>query len=120
MMRTLIRPVLIAAISLTLAVCGPSASTGTPEPARQTTLVVENQSTLQVTVYVLRGAQRQRLGTAAALRTTRLTIPDNIIFGVTSLRFEVDPLGSRQTPMSEEIAVAPGEEVTIVIPSTLR
>jgi len=82
--------------------------------------VVENQSTLQVTVYVLRGAQRQRLGTAASLRTTRLTIPDNIIFGLTSLRFEVDPLGSRQTPMSEEITVSPGEEVTIVIPSTLR
>ena len=119
-MRTLIRPGLVAAITLTLAVCGPSASTGTPEPAGQTTLVVENQSTLQVTVYVLRGAQRQRLGTAAALTTTRLRIPDNVMFGVTSLRFEVDPLGSRQTPMSEEIAVAPGEEVTIRVPSTLR
>jgi hypothetical protein len=120
MMRSLIRPGLIAAISLTLAVCGRSASTGTPEPAGQTTLMVENQSTLQVTVYVLRGAQRQRLGTAAALRTTRLRIPDNLIFGVTSLRFEVDPLGSRQTPISEQITVAPGEEVTLVIPSTIR
>jgi hypothetical protein len=119
-MRTLIRPGLIAAISLTLAVCGPTASSETPEPAGETTLVVENQSTLQVTVYVLRDAQRQRLGTADALRTTRLRIPDNIMFGVTSLRFEIDPLGSRRTPISEQITVSPGEEVTLRIPSTLR
>jgi hypothetical protein len=120
MMRTLIRPALIAAITLTLAVCGRSASTGTPEPAGPTILVVENQSTLQMTVYVLRGAQRQRVGIAAGMRTTRLTIPDNLVFGVTSLRFEVDPLGSRQRPMSEQITVTPGEEVTIRIPATIR
>jgi hypothetical protein len=71
-------------------------------------------------LYVLRDAQRQRLGTANALSTTRLRIPDNIIFGVTSLRFEVDPLGSRQTPISEQITVAAGEEVMLRIPSTIR
>lgn len=114
------RTLLIAAISLTLAFCGRPASTGTPDPAGQTTLVVDNQSTLQVTVYVLRDAQRQRLGTAGALTTTRLRIPDNIIFGVTSLRFEIDPLGSRQTPISEQITVAAGEEITLRIPSTIR
>lgn len=119
-MRPLIRSGLIAAIALTLAVCGRSASTGTPEPAGPTTLVVENQSTLQMTVYVLRGAQRQRMGTAAALSNTRLTIPENLMFGVTSLRFEVDPLGSRQTPMSEQITVSPGQEVTLRIPSSIR
>lgn len=120
MTRALIRSGLTAAISLTLAACGGAATSGTPEPEGQTTLVVENQSTLQVTVYVLRDAQRQRLGIAESLSTTRLRIPDNIVFGVTSLRFEVDPLGSRRSPISEHIAVAPGEEVTIRIPSTLR
>lgn len=119
-MRTVIRHGLIAAISLTLAFCGRTASTGTPEPDGQTYLVVENQSTLQVTVYVLRGAQRQRIGTAAALRTTRLRIPDNLVFGVTSLRFEVDPLGSADTPISEQITVVAGEEIRLRIPSTIR
>jgi hypothetical protein len=42
------------------------------------------------------------------------------MFGVTSLRFEIDPLGSRRTPISEQITVSPGEEVTLRIPATLR
>lgn len=119
-MRTPIRLAVMAAFTLAAAFCGPTPPPGTSEPTEETILVVENQSTLQVTVYVLRDAQRQRLGTAGALTTTRLRIPDTLIFGPTSLRFEVDPLGSRQTPISEQITVVPGEEVVLRIPSTIR
>ena len=119
-MRTLVRTTLIAALSLTLAVCGRTPATENAEPGGETTLVVDNQSTLQVTVYALRDSQRQRLGTAGALATTRLRIPDNLVFGVTSLRFLVDPVGSRRTPISEEIMVVAGDEVTLVIPATFR
>lgn len=119
-MRTFLRTILIAATSLTLAVCGRAPATETPEPGGETILVVDNRSTFQVTIYALRDSQRQRLGTAGALGTTRLTIPDNLVFGVTSLRFEVDPLGSRRTPISEQIIVSAGEEVTLIIPPTFR
>jgi hypothetical protein len=119
-MRNSIRLVALAAITLAIAFCGRTPAPGTADPDGQTMLVVENQSTLQVTVYVLRDAQRQRLGTANALTTTRLRIPDNIIFAPTSLRFEVHPLGSRRTPISEQIMVVPGEEVRLRIPPTVR
>ena len=119
-MRNSVRTILIAAMSCTLAACGAASETGTAEPGSDTVLVVDNRSTLQVTVYALRDAQRQRLGTAGSLTTTRLRIPDSLVFGVTSLRFEVDPLGSRQTPISEQITVVAGEEVRLVIPATLR
>lgn len=82
--------------------------------------MVDNQSTLQVTVYVLRDSQRQRMGTANALSSTRLRIPDNMVFGPTSLRFEVHPLASRQEPISEQITVTPGQEVRLIVPSTIR
>jgi hypothetical protein len=71
-------------------------------------------------VYVLRGAQRQRMGIAESLSSTSLRIPDNIIFGPTALRFEIDPLGSNASPISTEITVSPGDEVTLRVPPTLR
>lgn len=118
------RPVYVALIALgtlTAASCGSAnPRPGSIDQPEQTTLVVENQSTLQVTIYVHRESQRQRLGVAPALSTTRLRIPDNIIFGPTPLRFEADPLGSRATPISEQITVSHGQEVRLRIPSTLR
>jgi hypothetical protein len=120
MLRTSIRAALIVAVTLATTSCGPAASTETAEPSGPTTLVVDTQSTLQVTVYVLRGAQRQRLGIAESLRITPLRIPDNIIFGPTPLRFEINPLGSNASPISTEIIVSPGQEVTLRVPPTLR
>ena len=119
-MRTCTRIMLIAVLALGTASCSGRSVQDTAEPTGQTTLVVENHSTLQVTVYVLRNSQRVRLGIASGLTTTRLRIPDNILFGPTPLRFELDPLASRQTPMTEEITVVPGETVTLRVPSTLR
>jgi hypothetical protein len=110
----------IVALTLATTSCGPTASSETPEPAGPTILVVENESTLQVTVYVLRDSQRQRLGIAEALGSTRLRIPDNIVFGATPLRFEVHPLASRATPISTQITVYPGDEVRLRVPSTIR
>lgn len=119
-MRTSIRAGLVMAITLTMASCGRAAESGTPEPTGETTLIVENESTLQVTVYVLRNSQRQRLGTAESLSSTRLRIPSNMVFGPTPLRFEIHPLASRATPISSEITVSPGQEVRLRVPSTIR
>ena len=119
-MRTPIQAGLIVAIMLATASCGAMISGGTREPAEESFVVVENQSTLQVTVYVLRDSHRQRLGTAESLRSTRLRIPSSIIFGPTNLRFEISPLGSNANPISTEIMVSPGDEITLTVPSTIR
>ncbi len=81
----------------------------------KTRVEVENQKFLDVTVFVLRGSQRIRLGTVPALTTRSFVIPENLVVNVKELRFLADPIGSRETPVSEEIAVRPGETLELVI-----
>lgn len=91
-----------------------------PSPARgPATLQVDNRGFLDMTVYLLDGAQRQRLGVARGHATTPFTIPDRLVRGGSaSLRFFCDPIGGRGLPVSEEIMVAPGDVVELVIPSS--
>ena len=86
------------------------------EPQPVTRLRVQNQAFLDMTIYVYRGPQRLRLGTANGNSTTRFTIPASLIFGATPLRFQADPIGSNRASISEEISVSPGDEVTLMIP----
>src|SRR5258705_1517082 len=88
------------------------------EPVPPTRLRIENQAFLDMTIYAYRGSQRIRLGTATGNSVTRLTIPQNLIFGATPLRFQADPIGGNRTPISSEITVAPGDEVVLTIPPT--
>jgi hypothetical protein len=119
-MRTAGRLGLVAAIALLAAFCTRAHLNDTPGSTTRTILVVDNQSPLEVTIHALRDGQRRRLGQATALGTTRLTIPESLMFGPTSLRFEVDPIGSPRTVMSQQLTVVPGDEVTLRIPSTIR
>jgi len=105
----------VLAACLVLPAC---ASSGTNAATKEepTTLVIDNQSVLDHTVYVIRGSQRLRVGTATGLSKTNLTIPRGIVFGLTTLRFMADPIGSNRTPVSEEITVNQGDELTLRIP----
>ncbi|MGK2962455.1 MAG: hypothetical protein ACSLFK_09965 [Gemmatimonadaceae bacterium] len=95
----------------------PACATGKNYQERAKTMVeVDNQSLADMTVYVIRGSQRVRLGIASGLRKTELTIPQGIVFGATSLRFLADPIGGTVTPVSEEITVSEGETVILRIP----
>lgn len=80
-----------------------------------TVLRVENQGVLDLTVYVMRGAERVRLGIANGLKTTELPLPSNIVFGASALRFIGDPIGSNRNSVSDEITVSPGDTVTWTI-----
>jgi hypothetical protein len=86
------------------------------EPQPVTRLRVQNQAFLDMTIYVYRGQQRLRLGTANGNSTSRFTIPATLIFGATPLRFQADPIGSNRASISEEVTVSPGDEVTLMIP----
>jgi hypothetical protein len=110
----------VLALSLLLAACRSTRESddGAPSPARgSATLQVENQGFPDMTVYVLDGAQRQRLGVARGHATTPFTIPDRLLRGRSAtLRFYCDPIGGRGLPVSEEIVVEPGDEVGLIIP----
>lgn len=113
-MKAIVRLFFAMAVML-IPACATSPANKGMQP-EETTVIVDNQALLDMTVYVLRGAQRVRLGQANGLGKTRFIIPHGIVFGSTALRFQADPIGSNRSPISEEITVSEGEEVTLRIP----
>lgn len=117
-MRAILRsPLVLLLVLLAAPGCtrrGSQAVSGQPE---RVTLVVENQNYLDMTIYVFNGAQRRRLGDVPGLSTRTLTIPATMVFGVSSLRFQADPVGGDVSPVTQEITVTEGDELRLVIPA---
>jgi hypothetical protein len=88
------------------------------EPIRASTTVrVDNRSFDNIVVYVLASSgMRRRLGEVSGTSTRIFEIPRNMIFGATSLRFQVDPIGSSRAPISQDIVVSEGDQVQLTIP----
>ncbi|MFL5477864.1 MAG: hypothetical protein ACJ79X_02490, partial [Gemmatimonadaceae bacterium] len=61
-------------------------------------------------------SQRVRLGIANGNGKTNLRIPSVLMSGLTPLRFVADPIGGRRASVSQEITVAPGDTVGLLIP----
>lgn len=111
------RHFIVAMLGLALVACGGSKkSRPGPVPQPRTSVRVENQGFSDMTIYAIRSGQRVRLGNAPGNSTTTFTIPPNLIFGATPLRFLADPIGSNRTPVSDEITVQPGDQVRLVLP----
>ena len=91
-------------------------SRGPQQTQEATTIRVDNQSYTDMTIYVVRSSQRMRLGTAGGLKQTTLTIPATLVFGSTPLRFLADPIGAGRGPVSDEITVRAGDQVSLIIP----
>lgn len=93
-----------------------SGTTPTPTAQARTTVTVENRSFLDHNVFVLRGGQRVRLGLVTGNSSQTFTIPSNLVFGVTSLSFLVDPVGGARQPVSNELPVSAGDAIQLIIP----
>jgi hypothetical protein len=112
-----IRSIVFAAVFLGVAACGSLArGSGTPDQNQPTVVEVDNQGFLDMTVYAARSSQRVRLGIATGNRKTHFTIPSYLVSGLTPLRFVADPIGGRRASVSQEITVAPGDTVGLMIP----
>jgi hypothetical protein len=110
---------LAAAMVVFLAVAGCSSTregAPPPEPRAESYVRVENRSMLDMTIYVVRGGERRRLGLVNALSSQTLAIPSVVIDGSGVLRFLADPIGANRTPVSEEIVVRHGDVVQLTIP----
>jgi len=106
---------ILALVGAVLVAC----TIGRREPASEaarTTVRVENANFADMTIYVVRSSQRVRLGLANGNSTTTFVIPSNLMAGITALRFIADPIGGRANPVTEEITVAPGDQVVVYIP----
>lgn len=116
-MQSAVRCVALVAF-LVVSACGPASRQARGPETAQTTVRVENRNFLDMNVFVLRSGQRVRLGMVPGNSTRVLVIPQTLIFGSTPLRFLADPIGSRQTPISDDIMVRAGDQVTMMIPSS--
>jgi len=101
-----------------LASCGPQQAESV-DPRTTSYVEVRNQSVFAMTIYVLRGATRVRLGTVSPSSTEVLEIPRTYVNPGVSIQFLMDPQGSTTTPVSQSIAVSPGDTVVLIIPPTL-
>lgn len=113
----LLPPLLTA---LALAACAGGTGRSEPQDSEETVLEVDNQASLDMTIYVLRSSgERRRMGLAVAHTVSHFTIPAVLIFGATPLRFLADPVGASRTPVTNEIVVTPGDTVVLRIPPGL-
>lgn len=99
-----------------LAACGGRPADTGPQPSEAATVEVENRGFADMVIYAVRGSQRIRLGLATGHSTKRFTIPAFLVGGAGPLRFLADPVGGNRMPVSEEMTVQPGDQVTLTIP----
>lgn len=76
------------------------------------TVKVVNHNWQDVTVYVLQGTHRERIGTATATATTQFQVPLRRFSSGADYRLLGDPIGSRQTVRSEALHAQNGDVVT--------
>ena len=96
----------------------PSDTVGQDQQVETTRVRVENRNFADMEIYVLREGQRVRIGLATGNSTSTFTLPKYLMQVPTDLRFLADPIGSRDTPVSDVIHVEPGETVTLTIPAS--
>lgn len=108
----------VACIALIgLAGCAASTQSGPARPEQPaTTVQVENQNFLDMTIYLVQNGRRFRLGDVPGVSTRTMVIPERFIFGISSLQFQADPLGSSRAPISQSISVSQGDALRLIIP----
>ena len=88
-----------------------------PATARERTVViVDNRGFSDMTIYVVSGARRTRVGTAGGLKQTELTIPPSSIGNASSISFVADPIGGNRQSFSTDVYIRAGETITLTIP----
>lgn len=103
-------------VLVTIAACtAPGLAGGGPEP-QTTVLRVTNQSFDNVTVYVVRSTMRRRLGMVNAISTQSFRIPPDMVLEANTLSFQTDPIGARREPVTQEMLVRAGDQISMTIP----
>ncbi|HZI09066.1 MAG TPA: hypothetical protein VE153_01680 [Myxococcus sp.] len=96
----------------------PAESAGSSEeaPPPKTTVEVRNLQKVDVNLYVLRGANRVRLGTVPGMSTRSFVIPPHLVGKFDFIRFSTETIGSNGSSTSDqEMAVRPGDELSLTI-----
>lgn len=114
-MKGIRRVLAVAMVGALAGACAPGGGTPAYAPEmggpERTTVRVENNNWSNMTVYLLRGTTRYRLGMVTSMTSRVFRVPPSLMGGVSDVRLMVDPLGSHQTFTTPNIQVNPGEEI---------
>ena len=80
-----------------------------------TTLEVDNQNFTDMTIFIVNGGQRIRLGRATGKAKTAMRVPRNVLTFPRELQFLAEPAGGQQGSSTSRIWVNPGDTVLLVV-----
>ena len=122
-MRTRLRVLALLALLVSAAAgCHQSVGARAAEggvPDGEVTVRVVNHSWLDVTVYIVQGSRRERLGSATATSTTTFAVALRRLANGGEYRLLGDPVGSRTTVRSEPLYAQDGDVVTWTLEDNL-
>ena len=112
----------LALLALTLAgaACSGKRVMGAEHTAPFATIVVNNDATLNVTVYAVNQGSRIRLGQVTALQREEFEIEERYLSGMGTLQLMIDPLGSPRQYYSDSISVYDGDVVELRVSALIR
>ncbi len=85
----------------------------------EVTIVIVNHNLLDMTIYLIRGGNRERLGIAQGLSTRVFSLPWRRVEGRGEIRLAGDPIGQNNTIRTEYLIVRPGSIVEWAIENVL-
>lgn len=116
------RPTVLLLLSLLLPACASHSPPGsTPPrddaPAGGGTVSIENHSSRDMDIFVIRRGDRVRLGFAPAAQTTRFALAPGLIVGAGIVQFLASPTRGGESVASDSFAFQPGQELHWVVPN---
>jgi hypothetical protein len=118
-MPALLRPSLLVLLFTIACSSGGSPDPApSPEPGDQSRVRIENRSSLDMDIYLVRSdGQRFRLGFAPGGETVVFALPPTLTAGATSVQFEARPVRrSGQSVLSEPFGIGMDDEITWSVP----
>lgn len=112
------RSAITASLLLLPFALGCAGNTATASGSGTTTRArIENNSSLDMDIYVLRQTGATRLGFVSANDTARFDLPPGLLAGAISIRFEARPARQGGRPVDSELfPVSTGDEIVWSIP----
>jgi hypothetical protein len=119
-MTVWLRATLIGAASLALACRGGKASPE-PEPAPgEVGIEVQNQSSFSLTIYLVTGTVRRRLGQVNAQDALALVKPYSELAHGSSVYLRAEVIGSDDRVVTDDLRVQPGQIIQWILAPNLR
>ena len=118
-MRAYSLVVLLVCVGLAGAACAGVRSRAAKAGEEHTAaLEVQNNTTLDVRIYLLRGGLPTRLGTVEGMSTTVFDLKRDALDR--DIRFRADPVGGWRRATTDPIAVKQGQRVSLKLDNMLR